>query len=81
MMLILMAIIIVNKHAWSVLTSAHRMCKFCSAFNVGRKNTELLLARPSLHARYPVRMTSQIVKTDGHDDLTKARPYIKSDSH
>ena len=54
MMLILMAIIIVNKHAWSVLTSAQRMCKYRSAFNVGRKNKELFLARPSLHARYTV---------------------------
>ena len=81
MILILMALIIVNRHAWSVLTSAQRMYKFRSAFNVGRKNTELFLARLSLHARYTVRMMLQSVNTDGHDGLTKARPYIKSDSH
>ncbi len=46
---------------------------------VSELNKSLFLARPSLHARYTVRITLQTVNTDGNDGLTKARPYIKPD--
>ena len=48
------------------------MC-YCSHFDVGRKNKQLFLAQPSLHARYTVQMTLETVNTDGNDGLTKAR--------